>query len=100
MSYAYTVQCLNLVAVKGLQDMLIRNMVVVVDRAATYIGGHHKPQQALEKAINGTQPQSTRNMLYDMCRTRRVQRLVITNKYIGYLRALTCSLQAEAKIVV
>ena len=73
-------------------------MVIVVDRAATYIGGHHKPQQALEKAINDTQPQSTKNKLYDLCRTRRVQRLVITNKYIGYLRALTCSLQDESKV--
>ena len=63
--------CLNLVVMTSLQDTLIMG----VDRAVEYFGGHIKRQRAMEKAISDTQPQSTKNKLHGLCRTRQVQRL-------------------------
>ncbi|KAI0229124.1 hypothetical protein LSAT2_020441, partial [Lamellibrachia satsuma] len=58
--------CLNLVVMTSLQDTLIMG----VDRAVEYFGGHIKRQRAMEKAISDTQPQSTKNKLHGLCRTR------------------------------
>ena len=78
---------------------------------------HPKRQGAFEKAVSERQPSSSSRKLKDMCRIRWLQRidargllaitttdfvstLVITNSCLKYLKALTASLQAEAKDIV
>ena len=111
-----TSHCLNLAVVNGLDNMHVRNMMDVVRRAGTFFDSHPKRQLALEKAIDKTCMESiceegpgkwstdslrdASGLLLAITASEFISALVVTNKCLGYLRALTCSLQAEAKDVV
>ena len=85
---------LNLVVVKALDVTSVRNMMGTIERAATFFFAHHKRQKALERAIESTQPDTTKRKLKDLCRTRWVQRLEALDTFQQLLPSVVACMEA------
>ena len=85
---------LNLVVVKALDVTSVRNMMGTIERAATFFFAHPKRQKALERAIESTQPDTTKRKLKDLCRTRWVQRLEALDTFQQLLPSVVACMEA------